>query len=64
MTPEEKAQLLDWASACESAYFVQATQGLAPSVLQGKRDALVAYVASLLDARQVEIAALKAAQPS
>lgn len=54
MTEEQKTELLDWVSACQSAYHIENTPGHRfggiGGQLQENREALVDYVQSLLDA--------------
>lgn len=53
MTDEQKAELLDWVSACQSAYHIEHTPdhrfGGLGGKLQENRDLLVEYVESLIE---------------
>lgn len=64
MTPQQKTELLDWASACQSAYHIESNPGHRfgglPGALQENRDALVAYVEKLLAEKEAELEALRA----
>ena len=55
MTAEERTELLDWVSACQSAYHIESTPGHRfgglPGVLDENREALCEYVNELLAAR-------------
>lgn len=65
MTEQEKTDLLDWVSACQSAYHIESTPnhrfGGLPGMLQENREALVEYVQSLLDDRDAALAGEMAA---
>lgn len=54
LTDEQKTELLDWVSACQSAYHIDSTPGHRfggiGSNLQENRDGLVEYVEDLLAA--------------
>lgn len=54
LTEEQKTELLDWVSACQSAYHIESTPGHRfggiGGQLQENRDGLVEYVESLLEA--------------
>lgn len=55
LTDQERTELLDWVSACQSAYHIDSTPGHRfgglPSNLQENRDELVEHVESLIEAR-------------
>lgn len=57
LTDQERTELLDWVSACQSAYHIDSTPGHRfgglPSNLQENRDGLIAAVESILQARAV-----------
>lgn len=57
LTDEQKAELLDWVSACQSAYHIENTSnhrfGGLSSQLQENRDALIEYVEDMLAAAPV-----------
>ena len=61
LTEHEKAELLDWASACQSAYHIENTPGHRFGGITGQlaenRSALVEYVEELLAARAAPPAA-------
>lgn len=63
LTEDERRELLDWVSACQSAYHIESTPGHRFGGLSGalaeNRDALCEYVEELLQSR----AALAAAAP-
>jgi hypothetical protein len=62
MTDEQKQELLDWVSACQSAYYIDSTPGHRfggiGSNLQKNRDALVEYVEDLIAELEAKLAAL------
>jgi len=55
LTEDEERELLDWVSACQSAYHIESTPGHRfgglPGALEENREALVGYVNELLAAR-------------
>lgn len=55
LTDQERTELLDWVSACQSAYHIDSTPGHRfgglPSNLQENRDSLVEHVESIIQAR-------------
>jgi hypothetical protein len=55
LTDQERTELLDWVSACQSSYHIDSTPnhrfGGLPSNLQENRDGLVEHVESIIEAR-------------
>lgn len=58
MTPDEKTELLDWVSACQSAYHIESTPGHRFGGITGNleenRERLVDYVELLLEIRSAQ----------
>lgn len=68
LTNEEKEELLDWVSACQSSYARQERRGgplgQLPDRLDENRDGLVSYVNSLLEARWLATEQAQSPEPS
>lgn len=54
-----KQELLDWVSACQSAYYIESTPGHRfggiPGALAENREAIVDFVQSLLDEKEARV---------